>query len=451
LPTEAEWEYACRAGSNTRFSFGNFDTALSVYGWYSNNSANKAHPVGQKKPNAFGLYDMHGNVWEWCSDWYDENYYTSSPSADPTGPEIGGSRVLRGGSWVDFNPKSCRSAGRFYDQNWDSSFLKANNWGFRIVLEEEDWPRGNERKTLEQVTSTQAKLDSTKKSPHQKITPEARRHEYINWLSQAHDVKVSAAEIQKIDRAAPVKATVQPAKPRKLLVFNLCNGFWHSSIPYWDKALEIMGRKTGAYSVMISKDIAVFEPDNLNQFDAVCFNNTTKLKFNPEDTPELCKALMDFVKGGKGIVGIHAATDNFYDWPEAMEMMGSKFTGHPWTSGGTWAIKIDDPGHPLMRTFRGQGFKIQDEIYRTDPPLYSRSKQRVLMSLDMSDPTTRNVRGFKPTDTDTGISWIKAWDKGRVFYCGLGHNHHVVWIPIVLQHCLDGIQFAFGDLKADTK
>jgi len=197
-------------------------------------------------------------------------------------------------------------------------------------------------------------------------------------------------------------------------------------------------------------DYSIFTPDKLAQFDAVCLNNTTHLKFNPKETPERCKALMDFVKSGKGIVGIHAATDNFYDWPEGMEMMGGKFTGHPWGGGGTWAIKIDEPDHPLTAAFKGKGFKINDEIYRTEPPLYSREKQLVLMSLDMSDPTTRNVNGFKPTDIDTGIAWIKTWGKGRMFYCSLGHNDHLLWNPAILQHYLDGIQFALGDYKVDT-
>ncbi|MBN2315185.1 MAG: HEAT repeat domain-containing protein, partial [Sedimentisphaerales bacterium] len=95
-------------------------------------------------------------------------------------------------------------------------------------------------------------------------------------------------------------------------------------------------------------------------------------------------------------------------------------------------------------------FKISDEIYRTDPPLYSRSKQRVLMSLDMSDPTTRNVKDVKPSDEDTGITWIKTWGKGRLFYCSLGHNDHIFWTPMIVQHYLDGIQFALGDYKVDT-
>jgi type 1 glutamine amidotransferase len=266
--------------------------------------------------------------------------------------------------------------------------------------------------------------------------------------------ELSVEEIQKIEQAMPAKAAVVPAKPRKILVFWKCEGFFHTSIPVVNKALEIMGKKTGAFEVALcTDDYAVFTPEKLKEFDAVCLNNTTTLNFDPNKTPERCKALMDFVKGGKGIIGVHAATDSFYQnpaWPEGMEMMGGRFTAHPWGAGSTVAIKIDEPSHPLTAAFKGKGFKVKDEIYRTEPPAYSRSKQLVLMSLDMSDPNTRNVKGFKDSDLDTGISWIKTWGQGRVFYCSLGHNNEIFWTPAILQHYLDGIQFALGDYKVNT-
>jgi len=130
LPTEAEWEYACRAGTTTRFSFGDSDSGLDGYAWYSNNSGSKTHPVGQKNPNAFGLYDMHGNVWEWCQDWYGRSYYSNSPAVDPQGPDSGKARMLCGGSW-GYNPWFCRSASR----DWSSPDYRSSNLGFRVALD----------------------------------------------------------------------------------------------------------------------------------------------------------------------------------------------------------------------------------------------------------------------------------------------------------------------------
>ncbi len=259
-------------------------------------------------------------------------------------------------------------------------------------------------------------------------------------------------EIARIKEAMPAKAVARPERPRKMLVFWRCEGFYHGVIPVANKALEIMGERTGAFAVTaVTDDYSVFTADTLKQFDVVCLNNTTNLKFDPQATPERCKALMDFVKSGKGLVGIHAAADNFYKWPDGMEMIGNKFTGHPWEGDGTWAIKIDEPDHPLTAPFQGKDFKIKDEIYRTDAPLYSRDKQFVLMSLDVSDPATRSVPDFREGDEDVGITWIKDWGKGRVFYCSLGHNDEIFMTPAILEHYLRGIQFAMGDFDVPTK
>jgi formylglycine-generating enzyme required for sulfatase activity len=144
LPTEAEWEYACRAGTTTRFSFGDSEDQLWQYGNYCDasfpglNSWNdKQHndnypytsPVGRFKPNAFGLYDMHGNVWEYCSDWCGEKYYSSSPTNDPQGPSSGWSRVFRGGCW-DTPAILCRASMRGDDDPKE----RYDNTGFRVVL-----------------------------------------------------------------------------------------------------------------------------------------------------------------------------------------------------------------------------------------------------------------------------------------------------------------------------
>jgi type 1 glutamine amidotransferase/HEAT repeat protein len=261
---------------------------------------------------------------------------------------------------------------------------------------------------------------------------------------QAKDV--SDEEIAKMKAAMPAKAVVQPQKPRKLLVFNLCEGYRHESIPYGAKALEIMGQKTGAFEVVQSEDMSVFRPENLGQFDAICLNNTTQLKFSGND--ELQRSLMDFVKSGKGIVGIHAAVDNFYDWPEAAAMMGGLFDGHPWGASDTVTIKIDEPDHPLCKAFNGKGFEVTDEIYQLKDP-YCRDKLRVLLSIDTAK-TDMNRQGIKRTDGDFAISWVRKFGNGRVFYCSLGHNFEIFWTPAILEHYLAGIQFALGDLNVNA-
>jgi formylglycine-generating enzyme required for sulfatase activity/tRNA A-37 threonylcarbamoyl transferase component Bud32 len=132
LPTEAEWEYCCRAGASTAYSFGDDAKELKDYAWYTENSDKNTHPVGQLKPNAWGLYDMHGNVWEWCWDWYSADYYqiSKSPKQDPPGPSAGGTRVLRGGAW-DYGLTNCRAAYRG-GNHAPTSHIKGI--GFRVVL-----------------------------------------------------------------------------------------------------------------------------------------------------------------------------------------------------------------------------------------------------------------------------------------------------------------------------
>ena len=123
LPTEAQWEYACRAGTT-----GAYAGDLGEMGWYDEDfNTGSTHPVGQKKPNAWGLYDMHGNVWEWCQDWYGS--YTTSPTSDPTGPNSGSYRVFRGGSWYH-GARLCRSAYR----NGNLPDSRFDRLGFRLVL-----------------------------------------------------------------------------------------------------------------------------------------------------------------------------------------------------------------------------------------------------------------------------------------------------------------------------
>jgi len=133
LPTEAEWEYACRAGSQTDYHFGADPRSLEQHAWYAENAAKTTHPVGKKKPNAWGLFDMHGNVAEWCNDLYAEHYYATSPTENPRGPSEGEQYVLRGGAW-NCTAAACRSARRVgEDPGFADACFARDAIGFRCV------------------------------------------------------------------------------------------------------------------------------------------------------------------------------------------------------------------------------------------------------------------------------------------------------------------------------
>jgi formylglycine-generating enzyme len=133
LPTEAEWEYACRAGSTKAYSFGDDPSKLGDYAWFEKNSGGHPRPVGQKQPNAWGLFDMSGNLWEWCNDFYKVDYYGESPSTDPKGPDAGQTKVVRGGAWR-FSAQRCRSGYR-YNENpgYADVCFGYDIYGFRCV------------------------------------------------------------------------------------------------------------------------------------------------------------------------------------------------------------------------------------------------------------------------------------------------------------------------------
>ncbi len=152
LPTEAEWEYACRAGSSTQYSFGDDASKLAEYAWCKPHSGGTPRPVGQKLPNAFGLFDMHGNVWEWCQDWYSETYYKESPRENPQGPPAGKKRVLRGGAW-DSVPEKCRAAYRHSEfPAYIDVCLVYDSYGFRRVRR--PLPEGNKSVSIAAAPAT---------------------------------------------------------------------------------------------------------------------------------------------------------------------------------------------------------------------------------------------------------------------------------------------------------
>jgi formylglycine-generating enzyme required for sulfatase activity len=133
LPTEAEWEYACRAGTSTAYFFGDSSSRLGEYGWFDENAGGRPRPIGKKLPNAWGLYDMCGNVWEWCNDFYQVDYYQAAPRQEPKGPEAGKTKVVRGGAWR-FSAETCRSGYR-YNENpgYADVCFGYDIYGFRCV------------------------------------------------------------------------------------------------------------------------------------------------------------------------------------------------------------------------------------------------------------------------------------------------------------------------------
>jgi len=266
----------------------------------------------------------------------------------------------------------------------------------------------------------------------------------------------SEQEIQRIEAAAPEKAPARPAKSRKVLVWG--HAWTHLPNPYAEKALEIIGRKSGAFDVVVSDDPRLLLGDRLPQFDALVMNNIHERDpFLPEGfgasgeeqktaakqfDDAVKKSILEYVRSGKGIVGIHAATAALQNWPEYGQMMGGYYAGHIHQE---VIIKLDDPKHPINACFEGKSFRIRDEVYIFRAP-YSRENLRVIASLDLSqmeDPQKR-------PDKDYAISWVRAYEKGRVFYTTLGHEPATYWNPVFLKHLLAGIQFAIGDLEGET-
>jgi len=286
-----------------------------------------------------------------------------------------------------------------------------------------------------------------------------KKEEPKTWpkkAAQRFGDKPTADQKKEIEAAIP-DASTKPKKERKVLVFWLCEGFIHTSIPFGNYAMEQIAAKTDAFKADLSYEYDVFTKENLAQYDAIIFNNTTHLKPNKEQQD----AILDFVNGGKGIVGLHAAADNFGGWDEGVAMIGGIFNGHPWTSGGTWAFKLDDPDHVLNAAFKEKGFWHKDEIYWYKPESFQgREKLRVLLSLDMSkaanakplenEKNKEKVQG-EVKDVDVPVSWVREIGKGRLFFTNLGHNDMTFANTAVLQHMLDGIQYAMGDIEADAK
>lgn len=277
----------------------------------------------------------------------------------------------------------------------------------------------------------------------------------IGEMAQAQ-ASEDSRELQRIEQAIPAEAPVVPRRPRKLLIFDLnVNYGGHASIPTANTAFALMGKRTGAFETVVSRDPAIFEPASLRQFDAVFFNNTVGNCF---EDPVLRQSLVEFVYSGGGLMGVHGTSVAFTKWPGAIEdwpefgiMLGARGANHKANNEHVF-IKLDDPTHPVNQVFGGRDFEYRDEFFRVHEP-YSRHRVRVLMSID----TTRTDMQQQPSygavvraDNDYALAWVRQYGRGRVFYCGFAHHPSVFWDPKMLQFYLAATQFALGDLPAPT-
>jgi len=270
--------------------------------------------------------------------------------------------------------------------------------------------------------------------------------------------------------AAPERPSEAPKEQRKVLVWNTPDHLYAKDphkgycIPYGTCAIETLGKKTGAFEPVVSGDLAMYLPENIKQFDAIVMNNSSNSWITPTDDDMqkeefkkcgadkdaveevLRKSLLDYVSGGGGLVAYHYAIGANRQWPEFHDLLGAKFTGHPWNE--EVGVRVEDPSHPLVQAFDGKDFRLADEIYQYDDP-YDRGKLRVLLSLDTAR-TNMGVKWIRREDNDFALAWVKTYGKGRVFYTSFGHRTDLFWNPQLLQFYLDAVQFATGDLDAPT-
>ena len=227
---------------------------------------------------------------------------------------------------------------------------------------------------------------------------------------------------------------------KKLLYLTLSAGFKHSVLPFSEKKMQELGAQSGYFSVEVTQDAGRINAENLQQFSAVVFYTTGELPMSEAQK----QALLDFVRSGNAFIGVHSATDTFYEWAEYGRMIGGYFDQHPWHQDVT--IRVEDTRHPATRHL-GESFPIKDEIYQFKN--FSRENVRVLMSLD-----TASVDLTKPavhrTDGDFALAWCRQYGQGRVFYTALGHREEVWQDERFQTHLVSGIRWAMGELAGDA-
>jgi uncharacterized protein len=230
---------------------------------------------------------------------------------------------------------------------------------------------------------------------------------------------------------------VEPAAniaKHKVLYLTHSAGFKHEVLPLSEQILKQIGERSAAFEVTATQDCSVLSRDGLRPYDAVVFYTTGELPISDAQKA----AFLDFIRSGKGFVGIHSATDTFYKWPEYGELIGGYFDQHPWHQEVT--VKVEDQRHPSTRHL-GKSFKMTDEIYQFKD--FSRSRVHVLLSLD-ANSVDLNKPAVHRTDKDFALAWWRNYGKGRAFYTALGHRPEVWQDERFQQHLLGAVRWAMG-------
>ncbi len=251
-------------------------------------------------------------------------------------------------------------------------------------------------------------------------------------------------ELEKIQNAVKNFEVVKSTPSPRILVYSNPSGFAHKSIPTGVKALRLLADKTKSFRAEFTNEVDDFTSDNLKNFDGLIFNNTTRIE-KAFVSIEQRETLLAFIRKGKGFAGFHGASDaGMPKWTEYTEMIGGCFNGHPWNAGGAWPFTVEDPTHPLCKSFSNHSFQFSDEIYQYKG--YDRKNLRVLVGLDS---LKSGISGKSPTN-DYPVSWVKSYGKGRVFYSNFGHNKASWWTPFLLKHFLSGILWSVGEIEGPT-
>jgi type 1 glutamine amidotransferase len=239
--------------------------------------------------------------------------------------------------------------------------------------------------------------------------------------------------------AAAVAPSAQAPPPKNVLYVTQSAGFKHDVLPLSEQVLAEIGRKHG-FDVRVSHDASTITAESLTPYAAVVFYTTGELPISEAGK----RAFMSWLKSGRGFVGIHSATDTFYQWPEYGEMIGGYFDQHPWTTQVT--MKVEDHEHPSTKHL-GPTWTLADEIYQFKN--YSRDKVRVLIRLDEKKLDLKN-KNVHRTDGDFAVTWVKNYGKGRVFYSTLGHREEVYDMPEIKKMYIEAVKWVLGMTEGAT-